>query len=315
MSGYEVSRVVIDPDRTEKLDLLRRISTMQSRRKGLCARLKATLDGAPEGLRHTFAREMGAASEWLEDMGRQGQVQRGMDSAVNALRQESAYLSGQVSRGEDLLSTLVQALSAKADKMGKQMASDLADVAVACAANDDILKTWLGSDVTNQFAGEIREIERRLNARRLDEVPTLLQDLQRRVSRSVGEARQMADKDQKRQYVLTGLKEVCQEKGYRDIIVAEEGNDRKGPMVLTADTIAHGRIRFYVTLEEGIKLYSELPSEMCGKELGAISEGLDSLFGVKTEFQPRDGGERPQRKPGDARELPRQISRHGQGSV
>jgi len=112
---------------------------------------------------------------------------------------------------------------------------------------------------------------------------------------------------QKRVYVLKGLRNTCAYLGFKEVGGPDYDNkeDRNSPVVQTFDTINRGLITFRLTLDGRIDSNSGMSDDVCTEEFSRLAEFLAQEYGIQTEFKHPGHDDLPERLTSTEKPVPR----------
>lgn len=146
----------------------------------------------------------------------------------------------------------------------------------------EILNYW--------FDEEMRQINKKF-----DESKILLQngdyatfnrkvsEIQVNLDKKISDAKELDEKDKKRNFVLESLKKVCTSMGFEEVGYSIEGKGKSNRIIYTIDTFSQGKIKFSISLES-IDADSGIVDNHCLSEFDKVSESLQNNFGIQTRF-------------------------------
>ena len=292
MSGVKCSSFELQRQRREKLELVGSIEGDSGSIRGLVAELQAMLTKASPGLKNSFAKEVVRAEAFLKSCKPlRPRVDTGTDLAV--LRQTREQTEKLLKEVSELHKGLATAFGEKADRIGRQMSSQLAEVEGTLAAQKELLGLWCAPEQNARWEASLAEARQTLGREEYTCLPQTLALLGQGIRAQTQFAQEQEAKHRKRVYVLNAIDKVCANRGFQRTSgpVFVDEHDRGSALVMTFDTMAKGLIEFTLTLD-GIHTESELGEGKCFEEFKALSESLDEMFDIKTEFK-RIGDELP----------------------
>jgi hypothetical protein len=147
----------------------------------------------------------------------------------------------------------------------------------------DLLKPW--------FDEEMRVIDKKfedskifLKQGKYADLARNLTEMQKKLDIKINEAKELDEKDQKRNYVLESLKKVCNSMGFEEVGHSVEGTGKSNRIIYTIDTFSQGKIKFCLSLDS-IDADSGIVDNHCMSEFDKVSESLKKNFGVQTQFK------------------------------
>jgi hypothetical protein len=294
MSEYKYSSIAVEQEKAEKLKLLGSIASGDSQLGGLTAKLQQTLKETPEGIKATFSRVVDEASRWLTEAKGYDTGELGMNTAVGTLRQTESRLNDLVARGQGQLVTVIDTFTKKADSMQKELVTRLAQLEAIYSGHEKTIEIWLGHDAAERFGNSLADAKQDLEGQRLRQLNRKLEESGGMIDAAIAEAEGMAEKHQRRVYVLKALRHVCKEMGFEESEPHYENEqDKRSRIVYEVDTLDKGKIRFSISLDK-IDAFSGIQRGICLEEFDGLSNQLQKEFGVRTEFKVE--GERPDEK-------------------
>lgn len=187
-------------------------------------------------------------------------------------------------------------------------------------AQEVLLKKWVPEEYQSlnqdyedykrdfsQYKGEAaKQKNTEAIARNFKNIEETLQKLNSKLEGLTQEAGHREELHQKRLYILTGLREVCQSLGFEEISdpIYEKKGDFNSPVVHIVDTLNEGRVTFKLHLDNHIESDSGIRLGTCQDEFGKLSELLKQTYGVQTVFKRVAQEEEPKRISKDERPLP-----------
>lgn len=169
------------------------------------------------------------------------------------------------------------------------------------------LKYWDGEDAYSPLEKKVDGLLKRTTEQisregKIDkEIITGIQGIIDEINRSSESIGTRNHLDIKRNYIRTGLEQVCKELGFRQVEC--KSDNPNSPVELVFDTYTNGLIRFSLALDGRVNSVSEIYKDNCGGEYKAIGDKLKETFGMKTDFRYQDNNE-PVYIEKDARDLP-----------
>jgi hypothetical protein len=189
-------------------------------------------------------------------------------------------------------------------------------------AQEDLLKKWVPEeyqslnqgyeDCKRDFSHYKGEAAKQKNTeaitRTFKNIEETLQKLNLKLESLTQEAGHREELHQKRLYILTGLREVCQSLGFEEISepIYEKKGDFNSPVVHIVDTLNEGRVTFKLHLDNHIESDSGIRLGTCQDEFGKLSELLKQTYGVQTVFKRVAQEEEPKRISKTERPIPRE---------
>ena len=310
MSGRKCSNVTLQREQQEKLRLDQAVTNLQAEARAQANRLSAIRDGASDGLRATFSAEIGQVDEWLQGYRQLESGDFKMTSDLSALRQAKAQLDPFVARGRQAQEALVVALTQKADAIGKHLARQLAETEQLYLRGEALFRLWCGQQQTQAWSEAIQTAHQQVKRQEYADAEGAIAALRQELSTQGDFAAAQEEKHQKRQYLLTALRQVCTEMKFREESPPrqEREGDRASRIFYTVDTLDRGKIAFALSLD-GISSFSEVADAHCFEEFDQISKFLGEEFGVQTHFESEEGKTRPVLKHNEQKRLPRGRNR------
>ncbi len=147
----------------------------------------------------------------------------------------------------------------------------------------ELLKPWFDDEMKG-FDKKFADFKIVLRQGKYEDLNRSLSDMQKHLNVKINEAKELDEKEQKRQYVLESLKKVCTSMGFDEVETKNEGNGKSSRIVYTIDTFSQGKIKFCLSLDS-IDADSGIVDNHCMSEFDKVSESLQKNFGVQTKFK------------------------------
>jgi hypothetical protein len=147
----------------------------------------------------------------------------------------------------------------------------------------ELLKPWFDDEMKG-FDKKFADFKIVLRQRKYEDLNKFLSEMQKHLTVKINEAKELDEKEQKRQYVLESLKKVCSSMGFDDVETKNEGTGKSSRIVYTIDTFSQGKIKFCLSLDS-IDADSGIVDNHCMSEFDKVSESLQKNFGVQTKFK------------------------------
>lgn len=109
-------------------------------------------------------------------------------------------------------------------------------------------------------------------------------EIQVNLDKKISEAKDLDEKDKKRNFVLESLKKVCTSMGFEEVGYSIEGRGKSNRIIYTIDTFSQGKIKFSLSLDS-IDADSGIVDNHCMSEFDKVSESLQNNFGIQTQFK------------------------------
>lgn len=289
MSGVKCSPVELARQRREKLALVREVDTLHGQAKGLVKHLKQVLLGASEELLSTFIDDVEQAKTVLKEARLPDVSKLDMDSSTDDLKKAKSTLSRVVEQVTASHTRLSDAFGKKANEMGRGLAKESSDTERLLAGGEDLLSKWYPKEQVAAWRNQLRRAADRLQAQEYGGLEETFRTVQGELQASIRDAESREEKHQRRRYVLTSIHKLCRSKGFNCIEKPhlEDPNDRGSRAIMVFDT-SGGKIEFSLDLD-GIHTESQLNGSRCWDDFGELSQNLDEMFGIKTDFRREDG--------------------------
>jgi len=132
-----------------------------------------------------------------------------------------------------------------------------------------------------------------------------LREWEETVAGALAEAQTLEGQQERRLYVLSGLRQISHELGFAEVGAPqyERQGDKRSAVIYTVDTFDEGEIKFYVGLD-GIHSHSVIPENHCLDDFDKFSEALLTQFGIKTQFNVVGKPDLPRLKQKGEKDLP-----------
>jgi len=147
----------------------------------------------------------------------------------------------------------------------------------------ELLQSWFDVETKN-IERKFDDIKQNLIQGKSTEIYQHLTEMQKKLDMMINEAKDLNEKDQKRQYVLESLKKVCNSMGFEEVSQTVEGTGKSNRIVYIIDTFSHGKIKFSLSLDS-INADSGIADNHCMNEFDKVSESLQKNFGIQTKFK------------------------------
>jgi len=147
----------------------------------------------------------------------------------------------------------------------------------------ELLKPWFDDEMKG-FDKKFDDFKIVLRQGKYEDLTRSLSDMQRTLDVKINEAKELDEKEQKRQYVLESLKKVCTSMGFDEVETKNEGKGKSSRIVYTIDTFSQGKIKFCLSLDS-IDADSGIIDNHCMSEFDKVSESLQKNFGVQTKLK------------------------------
>jgi hypothetical protein len=147
----------------------------------------------------------------------------------------------------------------------------------------ELLKPWFDDEMKG-FDKKFDDFKIILRQGKYEDLTRSLSDMQKNLGVKINEAKELDEKEQKRQYVLESLKKVCTSMGFDEVETKNEGKGKSSRIVYTIDTFSQGKIKFCLSLDS-IDADSGIVDNHCMSEFDKVSESLQNNFGVQTKFK------------------------------
>ncbi len=147
----------------------------------------------------------------------------------------------------------------------------------------ELLKPWFDEEI-RAIDKKIEESKVTLKQGKYDELARNLTEMQKNLEIKINEAKELDEKDQKRNYVFDSLKKVCGSMGFEEVGHSVEGKGKSNRIIYTIDTFSQGKIKFCLSLDS-IDADSGIGDNHCLSEFDKVSESLQKNFGVQTKFK------------------------------
>ena len=313
MSGHKRSEFRLQREREEKLRLGQGIRNLHAEASGLKERVTRLVEGASEGLRSTFAREVLEAKQWLGRAELPSIDGLDMDTDLAVFRATQADLGRAAALGRRIHEALAVAFTQKADEMGQRLARRVAEADRTYISRQQLLRLWFSEGHLQEWERVLNEARDLLSQEQYLPVERLLGESEEETAKSIRWAEEQEDKHQKRLYLLKALRQVCAEMGFEEVSGPrfEKEADRGSRIHFTVDTLNRGRISFALSLD-GISSFSEITEDRCFEEFGQLSQYLEEEFGIQTEFRLAEGEPPPKLRQKDEIDLPSDAKRSAQ---
>ncbi|MCA9258283.1 MAG: hypothetical protein KDA61_03735 [Planctomycetales bacterium] len=278
------------------------ITSLQRRVAVQRAEISSWLETASAGLRKTFPAEVGRAEAW---MAQQEDVEAvGMSRSASSLRAVRERLAQRTEIGAELRTELTEALSERADQLGRAMEARLGAIQDERGAHVELWDSW-GMAAVPESDRLLQQGRSLLASEDYPALATLLDRTQLLLENSRAEVEQLEERHQRRLYLLKSLRQVCVDLGMTEQTPPrfEREGDRRSRIQLAVNSHNQGKLAFWLSLE-GISSFADADSDRCFHEFGELSKQLESDFGIETELRMEDGAEPPRRLHRGEQELP-----------
>jgi hypothetical protein len=147
----------------------------------------------------------------------------------------------------------------------------------------ELLQPWFDDEMKG-FDKKFDDLKIVLRQGKYEDLTRSLSDMQKTLGVKINEAKELDEKEQKRQYVLESLKKVCTSMGFDEVETKNEGKGKSSRIVYTIDTFSQGKIKFCLSLDS-IDADSGIVDNHCMSEFDKVSDSLQKNFGVQTKFK------------------------------
>ncbi|MBW1918538.1 MAG: hypothetical protein JRI57_11045 [Deltaproteobacteria bacterium] len=292
MSGYKYSQIALQRERQQKLDLLEQLAETEQEAQGLQQEMTRMLAELSPGLRASFAAPIAQAEKW------QQQWSAGPKLTINASlgEIEGALQTArqQLAAGQSRVKELVQVITHTAPAREQALQCQSAELAARLQGAGELLQTWF-PDLLQEAAGRRRQVQDALEAQEYEAAARQLYQWEAEIAERLAQSHELQAQQERRLYVLTGLRQICVELGFAETGVPhyERPGDLRSAIIYTVDTFDEGDIRFSLGLD-GIQTHSEIREDYCLAEFDKLSAALEEQYGIRTQFQ-RVGEAAPER--------------------
>lgn len=163
-----------------------------------------------------------------------------------------------------------------------QSIDNLAEASSRYEQDKEVLLPWFEEE-TQRIEKEFDNLKNILRQGKYSDLSKSLTQIQKRIDMKTKEAKNLEEKDQKRQYVLESLKKVCESMGFEEVGQSVEGKGKERRIIYTIDTFSQGKIKFCLSLDN-IEADSGIIDNKCISEFDKVSEALQKL-GIHTKFK------------------------------
>jgi hypothetical protein len=294
MSGHKCSDIELDAGLVERLALVRSLDLHHSTVCGLVKRLRETLDNASDGLKASFAAEVNRVEAFLASTQIPEVKPFDANSPKATLLAVCRQVSAQARQAAELQEKLDELLGQAAERQTRELTGRLAGLCRLYAGHRELLPPWCRAEELAGWEQNLAEVNAQLDQEQLREARQLLEKLEAELPVKIQRALDLADQQQKRLYVLNAINSVCQARGFKRVSGPdyEQPEDPASALVMVFDTLDRGLIDFRLTLQ-GIHTNAEMGDGRCFEEFDALSDSLQTMYGVKTEFRRAADGSRP----------------------
>jgi C4-type Zn-finger protein len=295
MSGQKKSDYELQRERQERLELYGNVQDAQSRLQGMRAHLQSSLQSVSAGLRNTFPEEVKRVEGFLTSVRMDLADGLNADTAAGRLRQSLEQINRQIQEATTVHKNLAVTFGEKADKLGRELSERLADTTRTLAEGRELLGLWVSATEIDGWETDLRTAHSQLAQEQYRELAGLLDTVTAQLAERTQWSQQQEEKHRKRRYVVKAIRSVCESRGFQLVgsPAFEDENNRGSAVVMTFDTLAKGVIEFSLTLDE-IHANSAITQSSCFDDFDALSDSLEELYGVETEFKYAADNTRPE---------------------
>jgi len=147
----------------------------------------------------------------------------------------------------------------------------------------ELINHWFEEEIPD-IESKFSIIKQALSDEKYGDIEAHLTETQKNIVDKTAEAKELDEKNQKRDYVFASLKAVCNSMGFDTVKETVEGKGPSNRIIYIVDTFSQGKIKFYLGLDN-IKADSGIVEDHCMSEFDKVSESLKKNFGVKTRFR------------------------------
>lgn len=285
MSGIKYSNYQFAQATARRLELLRDLQNVKSQQDVLRNQISRLLKEAGDGLKKTFASDVTKAQKWIDQPQTEPTpLDYGTDNALltRSLKDKRA----EVVEGNRILSTITTAFTDKADALSAKHSKTIVKLQSVFYGSKELFNTWNDQVFSSHCENTLTEFSKLLQAKNFPELDKKATSFSIELNKKAQDINTLEDQHQKRLYLLSALRKVCLDMGFRETGEPEYETPkmRSARIVYNVDTIDRGPISFYLALD-GIQTESAIADNYCFEEFEKLSTQLEDKFGVQTQFE------------------------------
>lgn len=288
MSGIKYSKLEIEAGRKRRIELVASIGALQKECEGLQKIIAENLKEFSGELKTIFQGDVNSASEWL-NKNLEKCRKANINNDFRSLEQTNSEILRMKDAGAAILNKLNDDLTQKAPEMEKKLKREYSDIESKIAGYRELLVLWFGEEHVKDIENNMNKIQNFIKAKDYKKAEALISKLNNKLNSNLNEAKELEEKDHKRDYVLSSLRNVAREMGFKETTPKFETPEnepmhKRSRIIYKVDTYDQGKIKFYLSLDD-ISANSGIVENKCMGEFDKISEKLKKKFGVNTKFK------------------------------